>query len=340
MKSENFKSGHFALKRPLLLIALLVGLSNTGFAQFKENVRQSYLCYNKARLAMAAGKMDSAATYMEQSIRLNNQNAMIRFEAWDIFVQAGRYSAALADINDFYRKKELPDNISFFFGSLDSATFAAAKTDKEIRLFIASYDSLKMEHRKLYGKPNPFEQLVTKCYYIDQFAREYTGSLWESGDTTKTASRIINYADKENIKAIGDYIKEHSLPASSDDPTVHKYALFMHWIRDTATYRNFPGWQTIHDSVLKNVYEGKYDVRLYVSILESQHFVFTTKASFGIFTRSAPTADNPQARKLHPEVDDIAHVDQRRKEWLQPTLYEEYLINGKELQLPAEYKRN
>jgi hypothetical protein len=341
LKLEIMRITGGAFRYLLLVAVLLVGLCIPGYGQFKENVRQSYICYNRARLALVAGKMDSAATYMEQSLRLNNQNAWTRFEAQEIFMKAGRYHAALADINNLYSDKELPDDVNFFFGSLDSATFGAAKKDKEMQLFIASYDSLRMEHRKRYAGPNPFNELATQCRYIDQFAREYVISLEDSGDTTRKGARIIAYADKENIRAMGDYIKNHSLPASSDNPDVQSkyFALFQHWIRDTATYRNYPGWQTIHDSVLKHVYEGKYNVRTYVAILESQHFVFTQKLAFGLYTKGAPTPANPNRRILQQELDDVTHVDDRRKEWLQPTLYEEYLINGKELELPAGYKR-
>jgi hypothetical protein len=321
-------------------ISLVVGLCNPGYAEFKENVRQSYLLYNKARLAMVAGKKDSAANYMAQSLLLNNQNYVTRFDAWDIFLKAGRYHAAMADICDFYKNKELPDDASFFFGSLDSITFANAKKDNEIQRFIANYDSLKKEHRKLIIGSNPFKELVDKCHYTDQFAREYAGSLWDSGDTSRTGGRIIEYADKMNIAAMGDYIKKHSLPASAVDPTVSQscFVLFQHWIRDTAAYRNYPGWQTIHDSVLKNVYEGKYDVHQYVNILESQHFIYTQKMTFGLYSNGVPAPGHPNLRKLQCELDDAANVDQRRRVWLQPTLYEEYLINEFELELPAGYK--
>lgn len=332
------RTTNLAITHLLLSIALSAGLCNRTYGQFKENVRQSYLYYNKARLAVATGKMDSAATYMKESIRLNSQNSWTHFEAWDIFLKAGYYQAVLTDISDFYRKKELPDNISFFFSALDSATYAAAKSNKEIQSFVAKYDQLKMEHRKLYAQSNPLGELLNKCLHIDQFARDY---FLDSGDTAQASQRVFTYADKVNIKAVSDYLKSHSLPASADDPDVQgKYfVLFAHWIRDTATLAKYPGWQTIHDSVLKNVYEGKFDVRTYVRILEFQHVAFKNAMSFGLFTSPGPVPDHPNMRKFQGEVDDIAHIDQRRKEWLQPTLDEECLINNYELELPAAYKR-
>lgn len=101
-------------------------------AQFKKNVEQSYLLYNKARLFEVAGQFDSAALYMKKSILLNSNNGTTRYYAQQIYLKSAHYSDFIADIKDYYTKNTLPEKPEDLLQYFDSLSIGKAKMHKEM----------------------------------------------------------------------------------------------------------------------------------------------------------------------------------------------------------------
>ncbi len=324
-----------------LEVALLISFN--AVSQFSKDIEQSYLFYNKARILESAGHIDSAAIYMKQSIRLNNRNGQTRDYAWSIFLKAGRYNDAIEDAKDYYTKNPLPENADDVFFVYDQATTAKARESKEIKAFIASYEDLKKSNSRTVKTDNELKRTVDNCMLVDQFARADIWSKETKADTYYSA-RLINYADSTNMETVASYIRQKGFPGSVEYEGVTMSGnfvnLFTHFLQEPATYSKLPAWRYLDSAIQQAVYNGIFPARIYLHFLDNRHIVQTRlRQLYGTYSSLSYDIDKKKRVRVYStEIDDIAHVDERRHKWLQPTLYEESLIDTM-IRLPENYRR-
>ncbi len=317
-------------------------------AQFSKEVTQAYLLYNKARLLEASGHLDSAAILMKRSILLNNKNGATRDYAEEIYIKAGRYTDFVNDVKDYYAKNTLPENADEIFSGYDSETIAKAKKSKEIREFLASYDGLLKKNRASVKVNNELKEILERCNTVDQFVRFYPVPKSGRQCDTQFADQLIFYADSTNMENVAKYIRKKGFPTSVelDGVTMSSNFVisFLHFLQNTKEYSKYPSWKYLDSTILNAVYLGNFPVRYYLLTLEKRYFgtsyknnQYESRQLYGIVCPYSFDSVTKKKIKIYdPEIDDMEHVDERRAKWLQPSLYEESLIDP-EIRLPVNY---
>jgi tetratricopeptide (TPR) repeat protein len=329
-----------------LIFFIAVFFPAVAMAQFSKDVEQSYLLYNKARIFETAGHLDSAAIYMKKSIRLNKNNGQTRDYSWDIFLKSGRYSDAIEDAKDYYTKNTLPESPNDIFYS-DPATIAKLKKSKEFKQFVASYDALKKKNRETVKVDDELKQLLKDCMVTDQFVRNCP--VGTAKCDTESLMRIWHYADSTNMESVASYFRRKSFPASVELDGVtmtSKFVIsFIHYLQDSVEYAKYPSWKYLDSTMLQAVYTGIFPARYYLRFLDNRSVARAktredSRQLFGTWSNQGtdPVTKKP-VRQYSPEIGDIEHVDERRRKWMQPTLYEESRIDTT-IRLPEKYYTN
>ena len=320
-------------------------------AQFSKEVAQAYRLYNKARLLEASGHLDSAAILMKRSILLNNKNGTTRDYAEEIYIKAGHYTDFVNDVKDYYTKNTLPENADEIFAGYDAATVAKAKKSKEIREFLASYDALLKKNRATVKVNHELKEILERCNTVDQFVRFYPVPKSGTQCDTQFADRLVCYADSTNMENVAKYIRKKGFPNSSELDGVSMSSnfviSFLHYLQNTEVYSKYPSWKYLDSTLLNAVYLGNFPVRYYLLTLEKRYFGTSynnnhheSRQLYGIVCpHSFDSVTKKKIKIYDPEIDDMEHVDERRAKWLQPSLYEESLIDP-EIRLPVNYHQN
>ncbi len=307
------------------------------FSQFKKDVEQAYILYNKARLSEASGHLDSAADYVKRSIRLNREDGIIRDYAQAVYLKCGRYSDFIEDVTDYYSKNTMPEEVDRIFGVVnDSATVADAKKSNEIRKFISGYEDKKKINRQKVKVNNELKQILDNCMAIDQFARNPD---WLTKDDSIFYGRLIRVADSTNMEVVASYIKKNGFPGSVELDGITLTSNFITLLLHFLEYKNLPVCKYIDSSVQNAVHNGMFPARYYIFCLDNRMALLESKQLYGTWmSGSTDTITKKKIRVHYFKIDDIEHVDERRRKWLLLTLYEESLVDPI-IRLPENYHR-
>ncbi len=330
----------------VILISLFPTLSCS--AQFKKNVEQSYLLYNKARLLAVGGQLDSAALYMKKSILLNPNNGVTRWFAIEVYLKSAHYTDFITDIKDYYTKNTLPEKVEDIFQYFDSAIINRAKKNKEVNDFMASYENLKTINRQTVKVDKELKTILEYCSVTDQFVRRFSEPYRGNENYHDMIVKLYTYADSTNMEQVAAYFKAKGFPTSVELDAVTMSTNFVigfiHYMQDSGVYGKYPVWKYLDSSIRQAVYNGILPIRYYLKFMDNRYIANSpnpneSKQLYG-FSISSATDSITKKRIVvyYPEIDDIDHLDERRQLWLQPTLYEESLLDP-ETRLPEKYKR-
>ncbi len=285
---------------------------------------------------------------MKRSILLNNKNGTTRDYAEEIYLKAGHYTDFVNDVKDYYTKNTLPENADEIFAGYDAAAIAKAKKSNEIRQFLASYDGLLKKNRATVKVNHELKEILERCNTVDQFVRFYPFPKSGTQCDTQFADRLIFYADSTNMENVAKYIRKKGFPTSVelDGVTMSSNFVisFLHFLQNTEEYSKYPSWKYLDSTILNAVYLGNFPVRYYLLTLEKRYFGTSYKNNhhesrqlYGIVCPYSFDSVTKKKIKIYdPEINDMEHVDERRAKWLQPSLYEESLIDP-EIRLPVNY---
>lgn len=311
--------------RTLLPIAILF-FPLCSIAQFKTNVAAYYNNMNAAKVFVVKKDYKNAVDAFEKA-----KAVLLPFKE-DLELASYWYEVLNDDKQAVYYFNE---SILNGYAADDTALYPEYyryRADAaEVRTFIAGIDSLKKEFSR--NSNVEFSLLVKELHTKDQFIRN--DNLLYNKDSVIKAFAYTQLAavDADNLDRLLQYFKNHSIPSANElsDDIISNFRILVH--HHIAEQNQNNKKEELRKLVATAIYDGRLPNTFLYTALDWEHVACCKKQLYGTYT--ARTAN----RKItYDNIEDIAHVDDRRRKWLLLPLYWSMRYNFEEnYQLPEGY---
>lgn len=297
-----------------------------SMAQFKTNVAAYYNYMNAAKVSVVKKDYKNAVAAFEKA-----KSVLHPFKE-DLELASYWYEVLNNDKQAVYYYNE---SILNGYAADDTALYPEYyryRADAvQVRAFITGIDSLKKEFNR--NSNIEFSLLVKELHTKDQFVRN-DDLLYNKDTIIKTfAYKQLAAIDADNLDRLLKYFKRYGIPYTYElsDDIISNFKILVH--HQMAEQNNTDAKEQLQKLVAAAIYDGRLPNTFLYTALDWEHIACCKKQLYGTYT--ARTA----GRKItYDNIEDIAHVDDRRRTWLLLPLYWSMRYNFEEnYQLPEGY---